>query len=217
MAYVYSGTGEEDILMSDGETRKKTFNFTNTHTPLCLLHIKQIMEGKSYDNYLLCAPLQPDGAQYQFEYTEVWTSKNGTIIKNETKTSAVNRPGASNWGSTGISSDPRWNTYYKDYKFKCSLPIFASETDVTNYMKTGDTSNSEKDTSVKWDLYIDGTKNPLYKFTWDCADIPSSVTSKVKVLFCATDDTIANTYIVLLAILDRYIKFCIIMLWKFVF
>lgn len=197
MAYVYSGTGEENILMSDGETRVKTFNFPNTNTQLCLLHRKQIVDGKSYDNYALCSPLQPDGRQYEFEYTEVWTAKNGTIIKNKTEKSAVNKPsGSTNWGDIAISSDPRWNTYYKDYKFKCSLPIFASETDVTNYMKTGDTSNAEKDISVKWDLYIDGTKSPLYKLTWDCADVKSSDTSKIKLLFCAKDDTVANTYIV---------------------
>ena len=196
MAYAYSGIGEEDILMSNGEKRKKTFNFSNTHTPLCLLHRKQIISGKSCDVYDLCAPLQPNGTQYRFEYTEVWTSPSGHINKNETKNGAVNYPSSNNWGSTGISTDPTWNEYYKNYKFNCSLPIFASTSDVTNYMKTGDTSNAEKDAYVKWDLYIDGTKNPLYKLTWDCADIPSSDTSRVKVLFCAKDDTIANTYIV---------------------
>lgn len=196
MAYVYSGTGKEDILMSNGEKRKTTFNFTNTQTPLCLLHRKQIISEKFCDVYDICAPLQPDGTQYQFEYTEVWTTPSGEITKNETKETSVNYPGSSKWGATTISSDPTWNEYYKDYKFKCSLPIFTSDTDVTNYMKTGDTSNSEKDTSVKWDLYIDGTKSPLYKLTWDCVDIPSSVTSKVKVLFCASDGAIATTYIV---------------------
>ena len=196
MAYVYSGTGEEDILMSNGEKRKKTFNFSNTHTPLCLLHRKQLIGGKSCDVYELCAPLQPNGTQYQFEYTEVWTSPSGHINKNETRNDVVNYPGSNNWGSTGISTDPTWNEYYKDYKFNCSLPIFASTSDVTNYMKTGDTSNAEVDTFVKWDLYIDGTKNPLYKLTWDCADVKSSDTSKIKVLFCAKDDTVSNTYIV---------------------
>ena len=196
MAYVYSGNGTESILMSNGETRVKTFIFPNANTPLCLLHRTQIVEGKPYDVYELCAPLRPDGTQYHFEYTEVWTARDGTIKKNETINSAVNSPGSHNWGSVGISSDPRWNIYYKDYKFLCSLPKFASEADVTNYMKTGDTSNAEIDTSVKWDLYIDGTKNPLYKLTWNCADIPTSGTSKVKVLFCASDNMINDTYIV---------------------
>ena len=196
MAYVYSGIGEEDILMSNGEKRKKTFNFSNTHTPLCLLHRKQLIGGKSCDVYELCATLQPNGTQYQFEYTEVWTSSSGNINKNETKNDVVNYPGSNNWGGTVISTDPTWNEYYKNYKFNCSLPIFASTSDVTNYMKTGDTSNAELDTFVKWDLYIDGTKNPLYKLTWNCADIPKSDYSKVKVLFCASDNMINDTYIV---------------------
>lgn len=197
MGYVYSGTGKEDILKSDGETRVKTFNFPNTNTPLCLWHRKKIIADKSYDYYEICATLQPNGKQYRFEYTEVWTDKNGRITYNKTNEEAVNQPsGPYNWGSNVISSDPRWNTSYKDYKFVCSLPIFASETDVTNYMKTGDTSNAEKDTSVNWDLYIDGTKSPLYKLAWDCADIKSSDTSKVKVLFCGMDDAVPNTYIV---------------------
>ena len=181
MAYVYSGNGEEDILMSSGQKRKKTFNFTDTHTPLCLLHSKQKISGKSYDVYDICAPLQPDGTEYEFEYNEVWTSSSGTITKNETITLYVNRPsGSYNWGSTNISNDPRWNKSYKDYKFTCSLPIFDSKTDVTNYIKTGDTSNSEKDTSVKWTLYIDGKSNPLYKLTWNCdglKDIDTSYTT----------------------------------------
>ena len=196
MAYVYSGTGKENILMSNRETRVKTFNFPNTNTPLCLLHRKQIISGKSCDVYDLCAPLQPNGTQYYFEYTEVWTSPSGTINKNETKESAVNYPGSNGWGSTNISTDPTWNEYYKNYKFNCSLPIFASTSDVTNYMKTGDTSNAEKDTYVKWDLYIDGTKNPLYKLTWDCADIPSSDTSRVKVIYCDFVESV-NTFVAL--------------------
>ena len=151
MAYVYSGIGEENIIMSNGEIRKKTFNFSNTNTPLCLLHRKQLLGGKSCDVYDLCAPLQPNGTQYYFEYTEVWISSSGTINKNETKESAVNYPSSNNWGSTNISTDPTWNKYYKDYKFNCSLPIFASTSDVTNYMKTGDTSNAEVNTFVKWD------------------------------------------------------------------
>lgn len=197
MAYAYFGTGKEEVLMSYGENRVKTFNFPNTNTPLCILHCKQLISGKNCDVYALCAPLQPTGTQYEFEYTEVWTNTSGEITKNETLKTSVNQPsGGKNWGSTNISIDPTWNEYYKEYKFNSALPIFASDADVTNYMKTGDTSNAEVDTFVKWDLYIDGTKNPLYKLTWDCDDIPSSDTSKVKVLFCGSDIMINNTYIV---------------------
>lgn len=181
MAYAYFGTGKEEILMTDGENRVKTFDFHNTNTPLCILHNKQLIGGKSCDVYFLCAPLQPDGTQYEFEYTEVWTSPSGTIKKNETINKTVNAPSnGTNWGSTVLSADPTWNKYYKEYKFNSALPIFASESDVTNYMKTGDTNNSEKDTSVKWTLYIDGSSNPLYKLTWNCEglkDIDTSFTT----------------------------------------
>ena len=196
MAYAYFGIGEENILMSSGEKRKKTFSFTNTNTPLCLLHRKQTINGKNYDVYDICATLQPDGTQYEFEYTEVWTSASGTITKNETRKLSVNQPsGSHNWGSTNISSDPTWNKYYKEYKFKCALPIFANETDVTKYMKTGDTSNSEKNTSVKWNLYIDGSSNPLYKLTWNCEGLIGTDTTYTDIsIWVGTYNVLDDTF-----------------------
>lgn len=82
--------------------------------------------------------------------------------------------------------------------FGSTIPIFDNEDteSINKYVNNGDTSGALKDVSTKWNLYIDGTKNPLYKLTWNCADIPSSDTSRIKVLFCAKDDTVANTYIV---------------------
>ena len=82
--------------------------------------------------------------------------------------------------------------------FGSTIPIFDSEDteSINKYVNNGDTSGAIKDVSTKWNLYIDGTKNPLYKLTWNCADIPTSDTSKVKVLFCASDNMINDTYIV---------------------
>lgn len=85
---------------------------------------------------------------------------------------------------------------YVNGVFATTLPKFATEAQALHYLNTGDTSDAIKDASTKWNLYIDGTKNPLYKLTWNCPDVKSSDTSKVKVLFCASDDTVANTYIV---------------------
>lgn len=79
-----------------------------------------------------------------------------------------------------------------------AYPIF-DENDtnsIIKYIKNGDDSGAIKDVSTKWNLYIDGTKNPLYKLTWNCPDIPTSDTSKVKVLFCASDNMVNDTYIV---------------------
>lgn len=85
-----------------------------------------------------------------------------------------------------------WDTW----SFESNIPIFDNMGDLNEYFKTGNTDNALHDTAVTWDLYIDGTKNPLYKLTWNCADIPNSDTSKVKVLFCGMDDAVPNTYIV---------------------
>lgn len=82
--------------------------------------------------------------------------------------------------------------------FSGSIPIFRYDDikGIRAYSKQGDTSSAIKDVSTKWNIYIDGTKNPLYKLTWDCASVPTSDTSKVKVLFCASDNMVNDTYIV---------------------
>lgn len=79
-----------------------------------------------------------------------------------------------------------------------AYPIF-DENDtnsIIKYINNGDDSGAIKDASTKWNLYIDGTKNPLYKLTWNCPDISTSDASKVKVLFCASNDMVNATYIV---------------------
>ena len=85
---------------------------------------------------------------------------------------------------------------YNDYNFSTAIPRFNTREDAIKYVNTGDLSNAVKDASTIWNLYIDGSKNPLYKLTWNCSDIHTSDTSKVKVLFCATDNMINDTYIV---------------------
>ena len=79
---------------------------------------------------------------------------------------------------------------------RVDMPIFSTDKDASKYIKTGDRTGELLSCDTKWNLYIDGTKNPLYKLTWDCPDIKSSDTSKVKVLFCASDNMINDTYIV---------------------
>ena len=82
--------------------------------------------------------------------------------------------------------------------FTTDIPIFLkTDKDAINkYLTTGDDSGAIKNVNTHWNLYIDGTKNPLYKLTWNCPDIPSSDTSRVKVLFCASDNMVNDTYIV---------------------
>ena len=82
------------------------------------------------------------------------------------------------------------------YELSTAIPIFNDNDALQKYITKGDTSGAVTDASTKWNLYIDGTKNPLYKLTWNCSDIPTSDTSKVKVLFCASDNMVNDTYIV---------------------
>ena len=74
-----------------------------------------------------------------------------------------------------------------DYAIYCddvgtTLPLF-SDTDkdsINAYITTGDTSGAIKDFATKWNLYIDGKNNPLYKLTWNCnglKDIDTSFTT----------------------------------------
>ena len=76
--------------------------------------------------------------------------------------------------------------------FRTNIPMFRLGDDeaINNYLQNGDDSGRVNPPMypTKWDLYIDGSKNPLYKLTWDCADVPKSDYSKVKILYCASFD-----------------------------
>ena len=114
-------------------------------------------------------------------------SNNGTFLQNflNTGKNVYMFLGA---GSSGVDKDG------KKYSFS-AYPIFDNEASTIKYINTGDDSGALKNVSTKWNLYIDGTKNPLYKLTWN-NDISQSDYSKIKVMFCAQDESIANTYIV---------------------
>ena len=166
---------------------------------LCVWRKTEVFPEYTETAYLLCVgglPL-PFPEYYHSRTGTIKTfDRNGDLIQEETVNPYIGTPEQKDYAysySVIISeySHTNWRV-----DFSTSLPIFGNKDDVDNYMRTGDTSNAIIDTSTIWNLYIDGTKNPLYKLTWDCKNVPTSDTSKVKVLFCAKDDTIANTYIV---------------------
>lgn len=68
------------------------------------------------------------------------------------------------------------------YTFRAH-PIF-NENDtnsIIKYITNGDDSGALKDLSTKWNLYIDGTRNPLYKLTWDCKGLKDIDTSNTTI------------------------------------
>ena len=120
------------------------------------------------------------------------------------------------WGNQAITISTQYNGVFRHIAsegelsyaiYWSSLPIF--DRTIADDQKKGELiynilyndwgtelQENPKDTSTTWNLYIDGTKNPLYKLTWNCASVKSSDTSRVKVLFCASDNMINDTYIV---------------------
>ena len=151
-----------------------------------------------YNFYLACGGLKtPFPSQYN-AWTEVTTDydKNGNILNTNTNNRACNLPPLENYAYSLTPLRSYLSTYDWKIDISTDLPLFVDEESLQRYFKTGDDSGAVKDVKTDWNLYIDGSKNPLYKLTWDCADVKSSDTSKVKVLFCASDNMINDTYIV---------------------
>lgn len=190
MSYSYSGNAIAKSELNTGETQEYDYVFpTQDNTPICILHSKQIINNVSYDNYSLCAPLVNNVTQYQYTEKITFFDKNGNQTYTDTKEQAVNQPtGGNAWGAVGLYSDPRYNPIYIDYSFNAGIPIFSSVDDVTNYFKTGDTSNSEKKLNTNWILAIDGTKSPLYKLKWKCDSITENDIARVRIGFGGYDD-----------------------------
>ena len=199
MAYVYSGSmmntnvNKPPYSSGDAKTVTSTSIFLDKGYALYAT-VRNIDDSVTMQHFEFFAiPKNPKTGQYSFEQILRRYDVNDELI-NEKSNNVY-----ANVFPTGLSI---YDTYTKEYFaqsfVQTTIPVFnADDTkSINKYINKGDTSGAIKDASTKWNLYIDGTKNPLYKLTWNCADIPSSDTSRVKVLFCAKDDTLANTYIV---------------------
>ena len=207
MAWVTSGTSiyTIDYLHPDGlyydEERKQTvFSRALSCDNNSCLYVKasKVIDGvRQYTLYCVTKKTgNTSSGVYNGSRTDTYIHKSG----NETThiTPYNNAPFDSGFelftvgSQTGTSHGKRTIT---NYSGSTSIPVFDDDKEITKYITNGDTSGAIKDVSTKWNLYIDGTKNPLYKLTWDCADVKSSDTSKVKVMLCGYDETV-NAYIV---------------------
>ena len=196
MAYARTGHAQFQYDYM-GERNIYTYDFDQNQYAYCMLYeYKDVYNTPNCLVYTLCAKELNEGGDQQYKQNRKQININtGKIDLNQNSREGFNvyDGGSYKWG-TKIIGDNR-----KDFDkvlFSTTLPIFHSVDDVNHYMQTGDTSKADKDVKTKWDLYIDGTKNPLYKLTWDCADIPSSDTSRVKVIYCDFVES-ANTFVAL--------------------
>ena len=196
MAYARTGHAQWQYDYM-GDRNIYTYDFDQSQYAYCMLYeYKYVYGTPNCLVYSLCARQLNEGGDQQ--YKQNWKRINintGKIDINQNSRQGFNVYGdySNDWGDISIGDNRK---DFEKVLFSTTLPIFHSVEDVNHYMQTGDTSKADKDVKTKWDLYIDGTKNPLYKLTWDCADVPTSDTSKVKVLFCASDNMINDTYIV---------------------
>ena len=199
MAYVYSGTMKRNITnLPPYNTSDNPQYATNTAIFLdkgfalyATVRNEEPPYLKSY--FLVAIPKNNKQSEYTFELVNRGYTNTGETVYENSRTVTANK----------FPSDlSLFTTLDKTYNLfdvvQTTIPLFDyyDEESINAYINNGDTSGAIKDASTKWNLYIDGTKNPLYKLTWDCADIPTSDTSKVKVLFCASDNMVNDTYIV---------------------
>ena len=195
MAWVTSGTSifTIDCLYPDGlyydenlkhQLDSRSLSCDNNS---CLYVKLSKVEGgvKNYNLYCVTKKTgNPSNGVYNGSLTKTYIYKSGDEKTHITPYS--NAPFSSNFvlyqvgTRTGTSHGKR--TIYT-YSGSTSIPVFDDDNAINAYITNGDTSGAIKDVSTKWNLYIDETKNPLYKLTWDCADIPSSDTSRVKVIY----------------------------------
>ena len=196
MGYVTKGVINSKEIYKDKNTPSQSFVKTyscnvscSDTTNQCLFMLKDNPTG-NLEKWILYCVKRNDASLKRVnsisEMFELTKYDDGRIIEKTTQN--VIPP---LWKGTNTYSDST-----AEYSFSTSIPRFNTRKDAIKYVNTGDLSNAVKDASTTWNLYIDGSKSPLYKLTWDCADIPSSDTSRVKVLFCASDNMINDIYIV---------------------
>ena len=201
MAYVYSGTMKRNFTNLPPYNRDNPQYGSNTSIFLdkgfaLFAKVRKEKSSSSHvKNYYYLVAIPKNNTEYQYTFESVvreYTATGETVYENS-RTNTANK-----FPSDLLLYQTYDNTIKMFDAVQTTIPLFDyDDTDSINaYINNGDTSGAIKDASTKWNLYIDGTKNPLYKLTWNCADIPSSDTSKIKVLFCAQDDSAPNTYIV---------------------
>ena len=199
MAYVYSGSmmntnvNKPPYSSGDVKTVTSTSIFLNKGYALYATR-KNINDNIIMQHFEFYAiPINPKIGQYSFEQILKRYDVNDELINEESKNVSANQFPA------GLSLyDTYTKKYYAQSFVQTTIPLFdADDTESINkYINKGDTSGAIKDASTKWNLYIDGTKNPLYKLTWNCADVPSSDTSRVKVIYCDFVESV-NTFVAL--------------------
>ena len=186
MAYAKSGTyrAKQYNIQPNTKYYIQECKLEREEWNLCVWKKTEVFPEYKETAYLLCVgglPL-PFPEHYHSRIGTIKTyDSNNELINTETVNPNLAMPEQKDYAYS-------WSVIYSEYSnndwhvdFITSLPMFVNQDDVINYMKTGDTSNAIIDTSTIWNLYIDGTKNPLYKLTWDCKNLKDIDTSNTTI------------------------------------
>ena len=198
MAWISSGTGilitqQKDLghgYPSYGQTDNGTFS---TDTDHCLFVLKDSTSGdhNNITTYILYSCAR--GSDSIVFAGNITITNNVTYVNADT--GETSQYTSSSFPQIMTGTDTFSNQFEVFSTFTSTIPIFNDGSSALKYVKNGDDSGRVLSVNTDWDLYIDGTKSPLYKLTWDCADIKSSDTSRVKVMFCGYEKTV-DAYIV---------------------
>ena len=174
MSYIHGGTAfstNTTMYTTDAVSpyskiirREDAIIKANDAYAICFVYLKSINGVKLYQfrSFKIGAPSYKDefkGTKTRITNTET-TYKDGNVEKNQTTESLPEnaQPLAARMGQDNKST----------WLFSTAIPVFNSEKDFNKYFTSGDTSSGVKFVNTDWNLFIDGTKNPLYKVTWDC-------------------------------------------------
>lgn len=180
-------------------TTQTTYNIHCADTYCLAISFLSTSSSGNYKTYKLRCYTR--GKYSDGEVSKIYGTVTTTTIDNQTKKSTTeirddnNVSGYNLIEGDNIRSDTPVKYLGTTWFFTTDLPIFNSNEALEKYVNAGDDSGRIVFPNTDWNLYIDGTKNPLYKLTWDCANIKSSDTSRVKVMFCGYDET-TNAFIV---------------------
>lgn len=198
MAWISSGTGILIIQQKDlgqgypsyGKTNNGTFS---TDTDHCLFVLKDHTTG-DHNNVTIYKLYSCTRGSNSIESSgDITITNNVTYV--DADTGETSQYTTSSFPQILTGTDTFSGLFECSYTFTSTIPIFNDGSSALKYVKNGDDSGRVLYVNTDWDLYIDGTKSPLYKLTWDCVDIKSSDTSRVKVMFCGYEKTV-DAYIV---------------------
>ena len=179
MAWVTSGTSlytmdwqYPDGFPYDSQFKQKLDSRKLSCDNNSCLYVK-VSKTNGIRNYELYCVTKKTGSKsngvYNGSLTEIYIDKNNNVSTHITP--YTNNPFNTNfilYNEGIIESTSQGKRVIIVQSGSTSVPVFDNDDAIKAYITNGDTSGAIKDFSTKWDLYIDGKSNPLYKLTWKC-------------------------------------------------